>query len=71
MGCNFCKSPSIGDVKSRALRWAGHVVQNGKYGIQKEFLCGNLLGIVHLEDQQRDGRIILRQIRKICCYSRM
>jgi hypothetical protein len=49
-------------IKSRRMRWAGHVAHIGErrgiYGV----LWGNLRGRDHLEDPSIDGRIILRWI---------
>jgi hypothetical protein len=49
-------------IKSRRLRWAGHVARMGEriavYGV----LVGNLREGYHLEDPGVDGRIILKWI---------
>jgi hypothetical protein len=49
-------------IKSRRLRWAGHVshmgVRRGAYRI----LMGNLMEGDHLEDPNVDGRIMLKLI---------
>jgi hypothetical protein len=56
-------SPNIVWVmKSRRMRWAGHVARMGRVEVYTGFCCGNLRGRDHLEDQGVDGRIILRWI---------
>jgi hypothetical protein len=47
-------------VKSRSMRWAGHVASLGKRRGVYVFWWGNLRERDHLEDQGVDSRIILR-----------
>ena len=51
-------------IKSRRMRWAGHVARMGREEVYTGFCCGNLRGRGHLEDPGVDGRIILRWIFK-------
>jgi hypothetical protein len=56
-------SPSIFQViKSRRMRWAGHVVRMGRGGAYTGFWWRNLRVRDHLEDLGIGGRIILRWI---------
>jgi len=57
-------SPNIVRViKSRRMRWAGHVSSVGeRTGVYKGFWWGNLRERDHLEDEGADERIILRCI---------
>ena len=56
-------SPNIVRViKSRRMRWAGHVARMGKGEAYTGFLWGNLRERDHLEDAGADGRIIFRWI---------
>jgi hypothetical protein len=53
-------SPNIFRViKSKRMRWAGHVARLGKRRGVYRVLMGNLRERVHLEDPGVDGRIIL------------
>ena len=64
---NLFSSPNIlWVIKSRRMRWAGHVVrmEEGR-GVHK-VLVGNLRERDHLGDQNVDGRIILRWILRKC-----
>ena len=57
---DLCCSPNIVRViRSRRMRWAGHVA-----GMGERFWWGNLRERDHLEDPGVDGRIILRWIFK-------
>ena len=47
-------------IKSKRMRWAGHVVGRGRGKYYAWFWRGNLRERDHLEDPQVDGRIILR-----------
>jgi hypothetical protein len=63
--CNdLYSSPNvIRVIKSRRMRWAGHVthmVERG--GAYRAFVLGNLKERDHMEDQGVDERIILRWI---------
>jgi hypothetical protein len=47
-------------IKSRRMRWAGHVARMGRGEAYAGFLWGNLRERDHLGDSGVDGRIILR-----------
>ena len=49
-------------VKSRRMRWAGHVVRVGEDRGVHRCWWGSLRERGHWEDQEVDGRIILRWI---------
>jgi hypothetical protein len=49
-------------IKSRRLRWAGHVACMGERRGSYSVLVGNLREGDHLEDPGIDGRIILKRI---------
>ena len=49
-------------VKSRIMRWAGHVARMGRGEAYTGFWWGNLKERDHLGDPGVDGRIILRWI---------
>ena len=49
-------------VKSRRMRWAGHVARMGRGEVCTGFWWGNLRERVHWRDPDVDGRIILRWI---------
>ena len=56
-------SPTIVQViKSKRMRWAGHVARIGRGGMYTGFWWRNLSGRDHLEDPGIDGRIIIRWI---------
>jgi hypothetical protein len=56
-------SPNIVRViKSRRMRWAGHVAHMGKGEVHTSFWWGNVRERDHLEDPDVDGRLILRWI---------
>jgi hypothetical protein len=58
-------SPSIIQViKSRRMRWAGHVACMGEIEVRKGFWWGDLREGKHLGDLGIDGRIILKGIFK-------
>jgi len=42
------------------MRWAGHLTRIGREEMYTGFWWGNLKEGDHLEDQDKDGRIILR-----------
>jgi hypothetical protein len=49
-------------VKSRRMRWAGHVARMGEDRVVHRVLVGSLRERAHWRDQDVDGRIILRWI---------
>ena len=49
-------------VKSRRMRWVGHVARNGAAEVHTGFLWIDLMERDHLEDLDVDGRIILKCI---------
>jgi hypothetical protein len=49
-------------IKSRRIRWAGHVARRGRREAISGFWRGNLRERDHLGDTGVDGRIILRWI---------
>jgi hypothetical protein len=49
-------------VKSRRMRWAGHVPQVGKKRNEYGISVGKPEGIISLEDQNLGGLIILKWI---------
>ena len=49
-------------VKSRRMRWAGHVARMGEERGVHRVMVGNLRERDHWGDQDADGRIILRWI---------
>jgi len=49
-------------IKSRRMRWAGHMARMGERRGVYRGLAGNLREQEHLEDSGVDGRIILRCI---------
>jgi len=51
----YCSPYIVRVIKSRRMRWAGHIVCMGE-----RFWWGNLRERDHLEDPGVDGRIILR-----------
>jgi len=60
---NCCVSINIFRViKSRGMRWAGHVARVGRAELYIECCWGNLRERDHLDDPDVDGRIILRWI---------
>ena len=55
-------------IKSRRMRWAGHVARMGRRETYTGLWWGNLKERNHLEDTGVDGRIILRWVfRKWVC----
>jgi len=51
-------------IKSRRMRWEGHVARRGRGEVYTGFWWGNLRERVHWEDPGVDERIILRSIFK-------
>jgi len=50
-------------IKSRRMKWAGHVARMGERGsVYTGFWWGILREKIHLEDRGVDGRIIIRWI---------
>jgi hypothetical protein len=49
-------------IKSRRMRWAGHVTHKGGCETSRGFLLVSLKRGAKLEDQGVDGRIILKWI---------
>ena len=47
-------------IKSRRMRWVGHVARMGKRRGVYRVWCGNLKEVDHLGDTGVNGRIILR-----------
>ena len=58
----YCSPNILRVIKSRRMRWAGHVARmEERRGVYRVF-WGNLRERVHLGDPGIDGRIILRWI---------
>jgi len=56
----YCLSNVIRVIKSRRMRWAGHVAHMERYRSAYRFRWGNLKERDHLEDTSLSGKIILR-----------
>jgi hypothetical protein len=56
----YCLPNIIRVIKSRRMRWAGHVTRMGERRDAYRVLMGKLEGKNHLEDPGVDGMIILR-----------
>jgi hypothetical protein len=56
----YCSPNIVWVIKSRSMRWAGHVARMGRGEVRVGFWWGNLRKRVHLEDPNVDWRIILR-----------
>jgi len=52
-------------IKSRRMRWAGHVAGNGRKEVHRGLWCVNLMERDHAEDLGLDGRIALKLVFKI------
>jgi hypothetical protein len=60
---DLCSPPNIVRViKSRIMRWVGHVARMGRGEAFAEFWRGNLRERDHLGDPGIDGRVILRWV---------
>jgi hypothetical protein len=56
---NLCSSPNIvRQIKSKRMRWAGHVARMGEWRNVYSVLVGNPEGKSHVEDQGVDGRMV-------------
>ena len=60
----YCSSNTVRVIKSRRMRWVGHVARMGRGQAYTGFWCGNLREIDHLGDPGVDGTIILRWMFK-------
>ena len=58
----YCSPNIVRVVKSRAIRWAGHVALCGRREVYTRFRWGNLRVRDNWGDPEADGRIILRWI---------
>ena len=58
----YCSPSAVRVIKSRRMRWAGHVARMEGEEVYTGFWWGNLKERDHLEDPGVDGRIILRWI---------
>jgi hypothetical protein len=58
----YCSPNIIRVIKSRRMRWAGHLARRGRGEAYTGCWWGNLRERDHLEDPGLDGRIILRRI---------
>ena len=59
----YCSASIVRVIKSRRMRWAGHVERMGGKGeAYTGFWCGNLRERGHLGDPGIDGRLMLRWI---------
>ena len=56
----YCSPNIVRVIKSRRVRWAGHVARMGEKGGIDRVLVGKPEGKNHLGDPCVDGRIILR-----------
>ena len=58
----YCSPNVVQVIKSRRMKWAGHVAHMGRAEVYTGFWWGNLRERNHLEDLDIDGKIILRWI---------
>jgi len=58
----YCLPSIVRMIKSRRMRWAGHVARMGRGKVYTGFWWGNLKKRINLEDPGVVGRIILRWI---------
>jgi hypothetical protein len=63
---NLYSFPSINRmIKSRRMRWAGHVARMGEQRNAYRILVGNPVGKTHWKDQNVDGWTILKWILEL------
>jgi hypothetical protein len=62
--CYIGKKSIIREIKSRRMRWAGHVARMGKREVHKGFCWGDLREGGHFGDPGLDGRKILKWVFK-------
>jgi hypothetical protein len=60
----YCSPNNIWVIKSRRMRWVGHVASMGQRRGAWRVLVGDLREGEHLEDLHLDGRIILKLVFK-------
>ena len=58
----YCSPNIVRVIKSKRMRWAGHVARMGERRVVYRVLVGKSEGKNHLGDPGVDGRIILRWI---------
>jgi len=58
----YCSPKIFRVIKSRIMRWSGHVARMGRGEADRGFWWGNLRKRDHLGDSGLDGKIILRWI---------
>jgi hypothetical protein len=58
----YCSPNIVRVIKSRKIRWAGHVARIGRGETYTGFWWGKLMERDHSEDPGVDGRVILRWI---------
>ena len=58
----YCLPNIVRVIKSRRMRWVGHIARMGRGELYKGFWWGNLRERDHLGNPGVDGRIILRWI---------
>ena len=58
----YCLPNIVRVIKSRRMRWVGHIARIGRGELYKGFWWGNLRERDHLGNPGVDGRIILRWI---------
>jgi hypothetical protein len=56
----YCSPTIVRVIKSRCMRWAGHVARIGREEMQTVFRCGKLRERDHLENLDVDERMILK-----------
>jgi hypothetical protein len=60
----YCSPTIVLVIKSKKIRWTGHIARMGRGEVCTGFCWENLRGRDHWEDPGVDGRIILRWIFK-------